>query len=338
METTNEELAAVVAAEPQPTVAVIGRIVNVHAIDGADRIHLVAADCGDHGVWHGVVPKSTVMGDTVLVLLQDALLPADGRWVFMESRHWRVRMARFKGCPSECVILPAEGDETQLEVGTDVGARLGITKYSKPIPATMVGKAAGNFPSYIPKTDEPNFQRVRDRDALMAGDWYATEKADGTSVTFFMKDGELRLCSRNWELERSGGGVYWDMADKYGMARLPENVALQAEIVGPGIQGNPMGLDACEIRVFTGHYFGPQEQCSYAAVGRMTYADLVSLCASLSLPMARLVEGGRGSRTNDELQKMAEIKYPNGRHGEGIVVRCVNSDWSFKVISLLYKD
>jgi hypothetical protein len=40
----------------------------------------------------------------------------------------------------------------------------------------------------------------------------------------------------------------------------------------------------------------------------------------------------------DELRKLAEIKYANGKHGEGIVVRAADQSWSFKVINLLYKD
>lgn len=40
----------------------------------------------------------------------------------------------------------------------------------------------------------------------------------------------------------------------------------------------------------------------------------------------------------DALRKLAEVKYPNGKHGEGIVIRALDSSWSFKTINLLYKD
>ena len=35
-------------------------------------------------------------------------------------------------------------------------------------------------------------------------------------------------------------------------------------------------------------------------------------------------------------RKMAEVNYSNGKHGEGIVIRALDSSFSFKVINLLY--
>ena len=40
----------------------------------------------------------------------------------------------------------------------------------------------------------------------------------------------------------------------------------------------------------------------------------------------------------DELRKMAEIKYANGKYGEGIVIRAFDHSWSFKVLNLNYKE
>ena len=333
------ELEAVqAAAEQPPAVAVIGVVTSTFPIAGADRIHQAVVDCGEHGTWSGVTGKDINADDKVLVLLQDALLPADNpRWAFMESRGWRVRMARFKGVASECVILPAIGDFEQCAVaGEDVSRHLGVTKYSKPIPAEMAGKAKGNFPSFIPKTDEPNFQRVRDRDQLMACEWYATVKYDGTSCTaYVLEDAEanLHVCSRNLELE-DGEHVYAQMARKYSLVNMPEGIALQFEIIGPGVQGNPLGLAENEIRVFTAYAVGDGKRGAL----RLSRSKLEQICEWLRLPVAEIVCAGIGYRTNDELQKMAEIKYPNGRHGEGVVVRGACNEFSFKALSLLYKD
>jgi len=35
---------------------------------------------------------------------------------------------------------------------------------------------------------------------------------------------------------------------------------------------------------------------------------------------------------------MAEVKYPNGKHGEGVVIRGTDGGWSFKVLNLNYKN
>lgn len=337
MESNTQELQAVAAADPQPVVATVGYVVDIDPIPGADRIQLATVGCEDAGTWKGVVTKDINAGDKVLVLLQDALLPESERWAFMSKHKWRVRMARFKGVPSECVILPLEPAEEEIwGVGQDVGGQLDITKYSKPLPAEMVGKAKGNFPSFIPKTDEPNFQRVRDRDELMQCEWYATVKYDGTSCTaFVLEDAEanLHVCSRNLELE-DGDNLYWKVARKYELVNMPEGVCIQFEIVGPGVQGNPLGLIDHEIRVFTAHDVGDGKSMAK----RMPAQYVAKFCDLYGWPMAKVVATGRGPLTNDELQKMAEIKYPNGRNGEGVVVRGLDNQFSFKVISLLYKE
>lgn len=322
---------AATASAPAPVVATIGRVTAIEAIEGADRIQLAIADCGDQGVWRGVVTKDIEGGDTVLVLLQDALLPADNeRWAFMSKHKFRVRMARFKGCRSESVILPVTNDEFLLEPGADVGPRLGITKHEKPIPAEMAGRAKGNFPGFLQRTDEPNFQRVRDLDEIMRGHWEARIKYDGTSGTSFVREDVLRVCSRNLELVEDETNLYWRMAHKYQLQRIPEGLALQFEIIGPNVQGNPLGLADHEIRAFT--LYDVVNQCKCPA------SHLAGLCADLQIPQAELVFVGHGVVGHNDLLKLAEVKYPNGKPGEGIVVRSIDAQGSFKVINLLYKD
>lgn len=314
--------------------AVIGVVFATNPIAGADRIHQATVDCADAGVWSGVVGKDILVGAKVLVFLQDAILPQWQRWSFMEKHKWRVRMARFKGVPSECVIVPAEGHEAQLEPGTDLTESVGVIKHEKPIPAAIAGDVRGSFPSFIPKTDEENFQRIRDLETLMAGwDWVATLKYDGTSCTVWNDEEGMHVCSRNLELkefsESGKGNVYWQAARKYGLERIPPGFALQFEVIGPGIQGNPLGLDELTIAVFTLHNIGDGERCHFGT--------LVHLCHQLELPMAEIVTSGHGYIDHDNLRGLAELwRYPNGSQAEGIVVRSINSNWSFKALNLSY--
>lgn len=104
-------------------------------------------------------------------------------------------MARFKGVPSECLIVPGAPD---MPPGTDLTEALGVMKYEKPIPASMGGDAVGAFPGFIPKTDGPNFQSAPEFVALLAdGEWCATDKADGTSCTVWNDPAGMHVCSRN---------------------------------------------------------------------------------------------------------------------------------------------
>lgn len=327
-------------------VAVVGQISEIRPIDGADFIQAATVLCGAAGKWSGVVGKDVAVGDGVTVFLQDALLPPNERWAFMEKHKWRVRMARFKGVPSECLIVKGAPN---MPPGTDLAEALGVTKYEKPIPQGMQGDFVGAFPGHIPKTDEPNFQSVPEMVERMRREpWYATEKADGTSATAYVDSDGLHVCSRNWELKEltaSGGkNVYWSAARKYGLDRLPQGVALQFEVVGPGVQGNPMGLSELEARAFTLRDTVAHRYLSRIQLQAMAEAMGIPLACevgdwrSLAQRASHMNGHGMPIFTDDELRKLAEIKYPNGKHGEGIVIRALDSSWSFKVINLNYKD
>jgi RNA ligase (TIGR02306 family) len=314
-------------------IAAVGKIIEIRPIEGADFIQAATVVCGAAGKWSGVVGKDVETGESVTVFLQDALLPPNDRWAFMEKHKWRVRMARFKGVPSECLIV--KGVPEGASIGDDVAELLGVTKYEKPIPQGMQGEFIGAFPGHIPKTDEPNFQSVPELVGRMHDEpWYATEKADGTSATAYVDDAGLHVCSRNWELKEftaSGGqNVYWAAARKYGLDRLPQGAALQFEVVGPGVQGNPMGLATLEARAFT---LRDTREHRY-----LPWSELVKQTDALGMPTARFIDNGTRGMGDDELRKLAEIKYANGKHAEGIVIRALDSSWSFKVINLLYKD
>lgn len=319
------------------SLAVIGVVESTKAIEGADLIQQAFVDCSSDGQWSGVVGKDMKQGDKVVVFLQDAMLPESDRWAFMSRHKWRVRMARFKGVPSECVIVPALSDEASMDIGTDVAEKLGVTKYEKKIPAVIAGDAKGNFPSFIPKTDEVNFQRVRDLEYLMMGsDWYAAIKYDGTSCTVWVDEDGMHVCSRNLELkeyaEDGRGNVYWQTARKYNLESLPRGVALQFEIVGPGIQGNPLGLSTCEMRAFTLYHIESSR--------RLCIASLVGVCQLLDLPMAQVITTGFGFPNIETIREIADSsRYANGDYAEGVVIRGVGMDeFSFKAISLNYKD
>lgn len=322
--------------EAKKPLAVVGKVIDLAAIEGADRIRCATVVCGPSGRWKGVVGLDVAPGELVTVFLQDAVLQPDDRWPFMEKHKWRVRMCRFKGVPSECLIVRGA---PSLDVGVDLTAALGVTKHEKPIPTSMQGDAVGEFPGFIPKTDEENFQRVPELVARMSVDrWHACEKADGSSGTAWTDESGLHVASRNWELREftasGASNAYWRAARKYGMDRLPAGLALQFEVVGPGIQGNPLGLKDIEARAFTLYDFAEHR--------RRPRADLLAVCGDLGVPMAPLLHSGpvddMPAYSDEGLRAMAEIRYASGKHGEGIVIRADDSSWSFKVINLLYKD
>lgn len=328
--------------------AYIGKVTSIGLIPGADFIVHATVDCLTGGKWAGVVRKDEVKeGDVVEVYLPDSILPAVPRFAFMEQKRYRVRQARFKGCPSTCLIMPYAGPwlDTPEDVGTDITEVCGVTKYEKAIPASLSGIVLRNFPGFIPKTDEVLYQKAWHLiDFLKGSQYYITTKYDGCSGTAYIKDGHFGVCSRNLELKEEGGSVWWEAAKKYDLEAAlraiepMRDLAVQFEVVGPSIQGNPCGLKEREIRVFDlyditkGLYFGLE--------------SIRNWCLGHGLPMVDLVRSG-DVFTLDEVAMLALAeapRYPNGKPVEGIVIRSqvprfVGRDrLSFKVVNLNYKE
>jgi len=242
-------------------------------------------------------------------------------------------MQRFKGCASEVVIMPLQ---FVVPIGYDLTERLGVKKYIKPVPVNLQGKAKGEFPSFIPKTDELNYQMHGDIvDQLQGKYYYITEKCDGSSSTAFKYKNEFGVCSRNWELIPEDNNGYWKIARKYDLEkRLPEGIAVQWETCGPGIQSNPMGLKEISGFIFS----------SYNILERryLEMTELFSLVDYLKMPMVNILKID-SCFSKEGIELLGEGKYLNGKPREGVVVRSQTNyengqPISFKVINLDYKD
>lgn len=323
--------------------AYIGKIIDIQPIKGADFIVSATVVCGEGGRWLGTVQKDQFkVGDLCEVYLQDAILPKeDKRFSFLENYKYRISMRRFKKVPSECLIMPNK-QAGEFKVGDNIAEMVGVMKYSKPIPASLGGIALGHFPTnIIPKTDEPNFQTVDYMVEYMRGKkFYSTVKADGSSGTIYQKANEhFGCCSRNLEL-KDGDTVVWNLARKYEiMHKLPDDYAIQFEMVGPGIQKNPLGLDEIDMRVF--NVWNIRER-KY-----LDMQDMIDFCEKLGVPTVDIIDKNIPFefKNDEELRKYAEGKYPISlKDREGIVIRPTKEviidgeRVSFKVINLNYKD
>ena len=256
----------------------------------------------------------------------------------MESSNWRVRMRRFKGAPSEVVIIPYE--LTLLSyIGQDLTELHKVTRYFKPVPANLQGEALGDFPSFIPKTDEPNYQSaegIEYVEKLNGNPYYVTEKADGSSTTAYRYKDHFGVCSRNWELVPDEKNGDWEIAYKYELnEKLPEGIALQWETCGPKIQSNPMGLPQISAFAFSAYNINEKRY--------LDMDEFMQLCKSLDFPRCPIVGMGE-CFDKTKVEKLGEGKYANGHEREGVVVRSsknrlqlATKPISFKVINLSYE-
>jgi len=122
----------------------------------------------------------------------------------------------------------------------------------------MSGKVKGGFPGFIPKTDEMRIQSVPDvliRPENVGKRCYITEKVDGTSATYYIRDDDFGACSRNLELLETDTNIHWMVARQHDieskLRKLNRNIAVQGEILGQKIQGNKYKFQAHNLLVYS---------------------------------------------------------------------------------------
>jgi len=347
--------------------ATIQRIQNLQKHKNADSLEL-ATILG----WQVVVKKGEyVEGQLVVYVTIDTVLPERPDFEFLRNKNFRIKPIRLRGEESAGIAFPinivpgfsglnasgngfffnrkndAGEDHGIHEVGDDVTDLLDIKHYEKPIPAELAGQAHGGMPGFLIITDEDNLRTYPDAVPEMFGrPYYITRKEDGSSGTFFIKNGEFGACSRRIHLKETEGNGFWRMARKYDLANVLKtafpnmDIAIQGEVVGPGIQKNQLGLKEMEFRLFNVWDIGLR---SY-----LDYSKLIEFTTNFGIPMVPLVNEGSAFGYNlEELIKLAnEQKYNTGGPAEGIVIRpkesfystVLKKAWSGKVLNEKYKE
>lgn len=309
--------------------ATIEKILEKKLIEGADRIEAVRVR-----EWWVVTKKDDYqVGDSCVYFEIDCFLPIIPPFEFLLKGSTKKRMIvdskqvegirlktiKLRGQISQGLVMRlseltnySTQDFSELDNGNDVTEYLGVIKYEVPLPAELAGKAKGFFPGFLPKTDEERIQNM----AEILSSFYVTEKLDGTSTTFFKKDGAFGVCSRNLELQE-GDTTQWKIARQYDLAnKLPDNFAIQCELIGEGIQKNPLTQKGQDIYCFNAY--------NITAGIFLNYQDFVDFCTSLGIKTVPIInENYSLPSTVDELLAFAEGKSTLNGHAEreGIVIR-----------------
>ncbi|EAW36014.1 RNA ligase (ATP) [Lyngbya sp. PCC 8106] len=244
--------------------ATIQKIVDIKPILNADTIEVAKIKN-----WNVVTKKGEyLVGDLCIYCEIDSFLPIKDEFEFLRkssykklpdgSEGFRLRTVKLRGQVSQGLVLPTSilDSSDSLEIGKDVTDCLGIKKYAPPIPANLAGKVKGQYPSFIPKTGGDRIQNlVEDYDQIKEQDFYVTEKLEGCSVTYYYRDGKFGVCSRNLDLLEDENNILWQIARKSKVEEkikpLDQNIAIQGELIGPGIQGNIYKLNEHQFKVFS---------------------------------------------------------------------------------------
>jgi RNA ligase (TIGR02306 family) len=323
--------------------ASIRKISDLNPIDGADKIELATIDG-----WKVVVAKDVnhKVGDLIVYCEVDSFLPIEPEFEFLRKTSYkkmsdgregfRLKTIRLRGQISQGLILPLSvfGDFgwTAYE-GIDVTEKLGIVKYEPPIPAQLSGMVKGNFPSFLKKTDEERVQNLsKEFESYRNEQFYVTEKLDGSSVTYYVKDEVFGVCSRNLDLLEDENNSMWKFASETGlrdrMVKLGKNIAIQGEIIGEGIQGNPYQRIGQTVKIFNGFDIDKYDYLSLEEL-----LELVKILEVKTVPILDLEF--TLPETIDELLLMAEGKSVLNLKAEreGLVIRSHDRKISFKSIS-----
>lgn len=304
--------------------ASIQKIIDIQPIEGADRIERVSI-LG----WHCVSKKGEFkLNDFCAYFEIDSLIPKKSWSEFLfktTADVYRLKTVRLKKVISQGLALPlslfSELNGLSLNEGDDLTELLGIAKWEPTIPAQLAGQIRGNFPSFLHKTDEERIQSspLLFNEIKNCGKVYAALKLDGSSMTCYNWDSVFGVCSRNLDLKEDENNSFWKVTNKYDLKnKLPNGYALQGELVGPGVQGNKLGLSDLDVYIF--NVFDIQKH-EY-----LNYEDFKSFVTNIGLKHVPIkYEGDMGTfnSPNDMLEFASIINYDNGKPAEGLVWRPV---------------
>jgi RNA ligase (TIGR02306 family) len=299
----------------------IRKVAKIEPIEKADAIECLTVDG-----WKIVSKKGEFAeGDNCVFFEIDSILPDREPFKFLvdkngkefeNGRGARLRTIKLRGQVSQGLALPvALFPEVTEEMNRllddpefggsveDMGfdELVGVYKYEPKISANMAGQQRGNYPHWLPKTDQERVQNcygayVR-RGHFENSLWCAEEKLEGSSMTIYVdRDGENGVTSRNIDLKLDQeGNIFVDAAKASGLLDAlkefheigkadqpdePPAIAIRGELIGPGIQGNIYGLEENEFRVFDVYvgnfrrYMTPQERAMFIETLKMAGYDV----------------------------------------------------------------
>jgi RNA ligase (TIGR02306 family) len=338
--------------------ATIQKITSIEKHPNADTLDIATIKG-----WNVIVKQGIhKVNDLVAYFEIDSFLPVKEQYEFLRKGNFkstqnlgdgfRLRTMKLRGVVSQGLILPLSAILNDLEdqnyfgdEGEDLTEILGIQKYEKPIPSNLQGKVRGNFPSFIPKTDQERVQNLtkRDYDAHGLETFEVTTKLDGSSMTVYHNEGQIGVCSRNFDLDETEDNLFWQVYHKCGMDKIfnndfnddkprHTNFALQGELVGPGVNNNHSKLTQHDFYLFDVYlidqkrYLNPSERQEY-------FNELKNV--GINIKHVPILDTWDEMPDKDTALSMAEHEF-NGHQAEGIVFKSMTSQFSYKAISDKY--
>jgi RNA ligase (TIGR02306 family) len=339
--------------------ASIQKITEIRPIEGSDFIEAATINS-----WQVVVAKNVghKVGDLVVYFEIDSYLPVEPEFEFLRKTSYKkmgedkegfcLRTMVLRKTISQGLILPlaeainiikrrnGEAYYEMLREGQDVTELLGVIKWDPPLPDELLGKAKGYFPGFLKKTDEERIQNLTSDYERWKGaegvSFYLTEKLNGESISFYVKNSEYGICTRRVELlepeSRSTEGLFWkvsrEMQIREKLLGTGRNLCLQGELIGEGISKNPYKIEGHTVRFFNAFDIDRYE--------RLDFKEFVTLISEMGLETVPILETDSTLPENIKallFQAEGKSVLNPSADREGIVIRSMDGKISFKAIS-----
>lgn len=350
--------------------ASVQQIRDVLPIEGADSIVLVKIND-----WQCVALKDEFkVGDLCIFFEIDSYIPLIPQVEHIKARAYkrmgekegvRIRTIKLRKQLSQGLALPvhkffdmfhnSKEDEGQelgeyFFVGNDVSDLIGVEKYEPMLSPQLVGQVRGTFPSFIQKTDQTRCQNIRGQifEDNKDAHYEVSLKLDGTSMTSYLFNDRSGVCSRNLDLKTDDSNATNSLVRMYAdsgmmdvLVKLGKNIAVQGELMGPGIQKNRESFLENKLFVFDMYdidnrkYFGATERNQILnslydlGLDRNMVQHVPVYYEDITLQELNVVDV-------DGLLSMAEGRSINHLVREGLVFKRVDGEFSFKSISNQY--
>jgi RNA ligase (TIGR02306 family) len=355
--------------EDSRKLATVRRIADLQPIPGADLIEVATIDG-----WKVVVKKGEFkVGDTAVYFEIDSFLPVRPEFEFLRKacfrshpslgEGFRLKTVKLRGQISQGLAIPYQTfpevvhlyHQTRLYVPDaghfDVTELLNIRKYEDSR-LSMGGGTKGNFPSFLRKTDQ---ERAQNLTGKIFGEWAAVDyevslKMDGSSITVYRytrpeESEEVGVCSRNLELKMDDehkDNTFVRVATETGLVKAlhdyGKNIAVQGELVGPGVQKNIENFPQWEIFIYDvydidhGRYLPSHERLDVVSILKTLGARIYHVpVVANHYNLAR-----EGITDIDKLQVLTHRPGVNVPKAEGLVFKSMDGSVSWKIINNEY--
>lgn len=347
--------------------ATIRTISDIRPIPNADSIVVAVVDG-----WECVVSKKDKfsVGDKIVYIEIDSVVPERPEFEFLRSRKFRVRTIKLRGQISQGLVLPTSIlPKGQYDIGDDVTEKLGIKKYDpegelenkllkdkivktkNPIVKYLlrfkwfrklyIKPKKNGFPSWIVKTDEERIQNkvsMFENEKKLGTKFMVTEKIDGQSVTYFLekvgRKYKFGVCSRNVNLTNDYGSSssYWTIAKKYDIENVLKKLIGDADRIV--LQGENIGtqIQGNKYKVNDFDFFAFNLIYPNRKVDTVEMGSLLNPFGIKTVPVLETE-----FQLKDTIADMVEYAKGNStlldRKREGCVFRNYERNISFKVIN-----